>query len=117
MATSKRTWQRFEAAVAAIFGTKRVPFQVCNQGIILTPILCILIFTYECKLRESFSIWRLFDDTSKKAKKEGKIPLVAIKEKNKKGCLFIISPDNLKELADLYNSDKQENEREIYVEL
>ena len=71
----------------------------------------------ECKLRESFSIWRLFDDTSKKAKKEGKIPLVAIKEKNKQGCLFIISPDKLKELAELYSSDKEEKSEEIYVEL
>ena len=117
MATSKRTWQRFEAAVAAIFGTKRVPLSGSNSGHNTQSDSMHPDIYIECKLRESFSIWRLFDDTSKKAKKEGKIPLVAIKEKNKKGCLFIISPDNLKELADLYNSDKQENEREIYVEL
>ena len=114
MATSKRTWQRFEAAVAALFGTKRVPLSGSNSGHNTHSDSMHPDIYIECKLRESFSIWRLFDDTSKKA---GKIPLVAIKEKNKQGCLFIISPDNLKELAELYSSDKEEKSEEIYVEL
>ena len=72
MATSKRTWQRFEAAVAAIFGTKRVPLSGSNSGHNTHSDSMHPDIYIECKLRESFSIWRLFDDTSKKAKKEGK---------------------------------------------
>ena len=93
--TSKECWKSFERLVASFFGTKRVPLSGSNSGHgtnsdSLHPRLYI-----ECKVRGRIALWQLFTDTEKKAKVEGKIPIVAIKQKGEKGYLLVLRPENL----------------------
>ena len=93
--TSKSAWKSFERLVASFFGTKRVPLSGSNSGHgtnsdSLHPRLYI-----ECKVRGRIALWQLFTDTEKKAKVEGKIPIVAIKQKGEKGYLLVLRPENL----------------------
>lgn len=93
--TSSSSWKSFERLVASFFGTKRVPLSGSNSGHgtnsdSLHPRLYI-----ECKVRGRIALWQLFTDTEKKAKVEGKIPIVAIKQKGEKGYLLVLRPENL----------------------
>ena len=102
--TSKSTWKGFERTVAEFFGTKRVPLSGSNSGHntnsdSLHPSLYI-----ECKVRGKISLWSLFEDTENKAKVEKKLPIVAIKEKGKKGYLLLIRPENLVDIAEVKKS-------------
>lgn len=102
--TSKSTWKGFERTVAEFFGTKRVPLSGSNSGHntnsdSLHPSLYI-----ECKVRGKISLWSLFEDTENKAKVEKKFPIVAIKEKGKKGYLLLIRPENLVDIAEVKKS-------------
>lgn len=99
--TSKNTWKLFERTVAAFFGTKRVPLSGSNSGHntnsdSLHPTLYI-----ECKVRNKISIWQLFIDTENKAKVEGKLPIVALKQKGEKGYLLVIRPEDLQKIAEI----------------
>lgn len=96
--TSKECWKSFERLVASFFGTKRVPLSGSNSGHgtnsdSLHPKLYI-----ECKVRGKISLWSLFTDTENKAKVEGKIPVVAIKQKGERGYLLVMRPDDLEKI-------------------
>lgn len=99
--TSKSCWKSFERTVANYFGTRRVPLSGSNSGHgtnsdSLHPKLYI-----ECKVRSKFSLWQLFVDTEKKAKIEGKIPIVAVKQKGEKGYLLVMRPEDLPAISAL----------------
>lgn len=99
--TSKECWKSFERVVASFFGTKRVPLSGSNSGHgtnsdSLHPKLYI-----ECKVRGKISLWSLFTDTESKAKVEGKVPVVAIKQKGERGYLLVIRPDDLEKLVEI----------------
>lgn len=59
----------------------------------------------ECKLRSSLMIWSWFKDTAEKAKKEGKTPILVIKEKSKKGELVIL---DIQDFVKLTKETKEE---------
>lgn len=97
-ATSKSCWKTFERIVATYFGTRRVPLSGSNSGHgtnsdSLHPKLYI-----ECKVRNKIALWQLFVDTENKAKVEGKIPVVAVKQKGEKGYLLVIRPEDLEKV-------------------
>lgn len=97
--TSKSAWKSFERVVATYFGTRRVPLSGSNSGHgtnsdSLHPKLYI-----ECKVRGKIALWQLFVDTETKAKTEGKVPLVAIKQKGEKGYLIVMRPEDLQKIA------------------
>ena len=99
--TSKSCWKSFERTVADYFGTRRVPLSGSNSGHgtnsdSLHPKLYI-----ECKVRSKVSLWQLFVDTENKAKIEGKIPVVAIKQKGEKGYLLVMRPDDLQRINEI----------------
>lgn len=99
--TSKSCWKSFERTVADYFGTRRVPLSGSNSGHgtnsdSLHPKLYI-----ECKVRGKISLWQLFVDTENKAKVEGKIPVVAIKQKGEKGYLLVMRPDDLQRINEI----------------
>ena len=99
--TSKTSWKQLERNVASFFGTRRVPLSGSNSGHgtnsdSLHPKLYI-----ECKLRSKFALWQLFIDTEKKAKVEGKIPIVAIKQKGGKGYLLVMRPEDLEKINEI----------------
>lgn len=98
---SKNTWKSFERVVATYFGTRRVPLSGSNSGHgtnsdSLHPKLYI-----ECKVRSKIALWQLFIDTEKKAKVEGKIPVVAIKQKGEKGYLLVMRPEDLEKINEI----------------
>lgn len=99
--TSKSAWKSFERTVATYFGTRRVPLSGSNSGHgtnsdSLHPKLYI-----ECKVRGKISLWQLFVDTEQKAKIEGKVPVVAIKQKGAKGYLLVIRPEDLEKVTEI----------------
>lgn len=98
--TSKECWKSFERTVASYFGTRRVPLSGSNSGHgtnsdSLHPKLYI-----ECKVRSKIALWQLFIDTEKKAKVEGKLPVVAIKQKGEKGYLLVMRPEDLQKISE-----------------
>lgn len=99
--TSKSCWKSFERTVADFFGTRRVPLSGSNSGHGTNSDSLHPQFYIECKLRNKIALWQLFSDTENKAKVEGKIPIVAIKQKGAKGYLLIIRPDDLKNISDI----------------
>jgi len=92
--TSRRTWKLFEQRVADLFGAKRTPLSGMSNAITKADIIHRKIFA-ECKLRASLPLWDLFIETEQKAKKEDKIPIVAIQKKNQKGFLLLLRPEDL----------------------
>lgn len=99
--TSKSAWKSFERTVATYFGTRRVPLSGSNSGHgtnsdSLHPKLYI-----ECKVRNKIALWQLFTDTEKKAKVEGKVPVVAIKQKGEKGYLLVMRPEDLEKINEI----------------
>lgn len=99
--TSGSCWKSFERVVAAYFGTRRVPLSGSNSGHgtnsdSLHPKLYI-----ECKVRSKVALWQLFTDTEKKAKVEGKVPVVAVKQKGEKGYLLVMRPEDLEKISEI----------------
>ena len=92
-------WKNTEREVAKAFGTTRAP--VCNN---LTHSDTFSDSLYiEVKKRKRFWIWGLFEETKKKALKEKKIPVVAIKQKSRKGFLILVRPEDLCEVVQQIN--------------
>jgi hypothetical protein len=89
-------WKETEREVAKAFGTTRAP--VCNNLTHSDTFSDVLYI--EVKKRKRFWIWGLFEDTKKKALKEKKVPVVAIKQKGRKGFLILIRPEDIKCIAE-----------------
>ncbi len=89
-------WKNTEREVAKAFGTTRAP--VCNN--ITHSDTFHKVCYIEIKKRKKFWIWGLFEDTKAKALKENKIPIVAIKQKSRKGFLILCRPENIKCIAE-----------------
>ena len=104
-ATSRSTWKQFERAVASFFGTRRTPLSGSNSGHNTNSDTLHEDFYIECKFRNKFSIFALFKDTEVKAKVEGKIPIVAIKQKGENGFLLVVRPKDLEKIV-LKNGSK-----------
>lgn len=111
--TSKNAWKGFERVVADFFKTKRVPLSGSNSGHGTNSDTLSKDFYIECKFRNKFSIFALFKDTEAKAKVEGKLPIVAIKQKNERGYLLVIRPEDLQLIAAIKkkNDNGTENKR------
>ena len=107
--TSKVCWKSFERKVAGFFGTKRVPLSGSNSGHNTNSDSMHDELYIECKVREKFAIWSLFDDTEKKAKNENKIPIVALKQKGEKGFLLVIRTQNLEKIAEIHKKVVQDS--------
>ena len=107
--TSKVCWKSFERKVAGFFGTKRVPLSGSNSGHNTNSDSMHDELYIECKVREKFAIWSLFDDTEKKAKNENKIPIVALKQKGEKGFLLVIRPENLEKITEIQKKVVQDS--------
>lgn len=96
MSTSRRTWQIAEGRVAAAFDAKRnigsgsMGRSDKTASDSTHPVLFI-----ECKHREKHSAVSLWRDTAKKAKKEDKIPVIALLEKGKPGFWIMAHIDHL----------------------
>lgn len=89
-----KPWKVMERVVADLFGVKRNPLSGGNSRHSRSDSLHDELFI-ECKYSARSSLWTLFDDAKDKAKKEDKIPVIAIKKKGKSGSLIAIHSDDV----------------------
>lgn len=111
--TSRETWKRFERTVAKFFGAKRNPLSGINSGHTGSDTRHGELYI-ECKLRKRFAFWSWFKEVEQSAEEEGKIPIMAFKEKGKKGWLLLVRPEHLKEIGPWVKQiedDETEDER------
>lgn len=101
--TSKNAWKQFERDVASTFSCKRVPLSGSNSGHGTSSDSLHGELYIECKYRQRFELWTLFEDTEKKARAEGKLPVVAIKQKGAKGFLLLVRPEDLEKVTSIKN--------------
>lgn len=88
------TWKKTESKIAKVFDTKRTMFSGSNSGISSSDTLHNKIYV-ECKTKEKHSVKTLFDETKKKAKLEGKIPVIILKENNSDDVLWVFEQNDI----------------------
>jgi len=91
--TARETWKKFERKVAKKLGGFRTPLSGSNSRITSGDVVHPCYYV-ECKYRSKFYVFSLFDDVRAKAKKEGKVPLLVLKEKNRRGELVVMDLDD-----------------------
>lgn len=74
-----KKWKKQERRVAEFFGTKRVPLSGSNSGHNTSSDSLHERLYIECKYRKRIPIFDLWPDIYKKALKENKIPVLAVK--------------------------------------
>ena len=89
-----KTWKSVEARIARLWGSERTPLSGGNSKITRSDSLHPLLFL-ETKHRKQFGVGNLFRDTEVKAKKEGKIPIVCLQEKNQQGFLVVMKSTDI----------------------
>ena len=93
--TSKSCWKSRERAIAALFGARRQRCsgssgrEDCSRSDSSHPRLFI-----EAKLRATHAARTLYDETRALAKKEGKVPVVALADKGRPGFLICVHSDD-----------------------
>ena len=98
-------WKQYERLVAAFFQTRRNPLSGFNAGHSGSDSLHRK-FYIECKLRANSYIHSLFQETKPKAKKEGKLPVLAVKTKFDNGFMVAVHSDDLLEFCQLFLEDR-----------
>src|SRR6516225_6732415 len=94
--THRRTWQRTEGRAAALFGCRRqvgsgsAGREDLSASDSTHPTLFI-----ESKLRDRTAVRSLHDGCKKKARKEKKVPMLMLFDKNRPGCLIVVHSDDL----------------------
>ena len=89
-----KTWKAVERRLARFFGAQRNPLSGRNSKHSRSDSLHPLLYL-ECKHRVRHSAVTLWRDSAAKAKKENKIPVVALAEKGKRGFFLVIHSDDL----------------------
>ena len=106
---SDRSWKAFERQVAKFFGTKRTPgsgsagtFTPNGDPITTTSDTLHKVLYNEAKRDKNYlgrQLLRLLDKTAEAAKREGKIPVVELKEHGRRGFFLVIHSDHLWRVA------------------
>lgn len=99
--THRRTWQRAEGRAAAPFGAKRSPGSGSSgrDDVLSTSDSTHERIYLETKLRAKTAVRALHDETKAKARKEGKVPVLALFDKGCQGCLYVVHWDDLEAFA------------------
>jgi len=91
----RRTWQKFEQKMGEWFGGSRSgPMQAKNANDIKHDFIHC-----QCKAAKRHAILTVWREASEEAKKDGKIPVVAIREKGKRGDFLLIKKEDLVAVA------------------
>src|SRR5262249_4517307 len=103
MATHRSTWKRRERSSAALFGARRQPLSGSGgrDDFTASDSNHEQLFI-EMKLRASWSVRTLFDRTRILARKEGKVPVLALASKRRPGCLLVVDSVDLPALLAAY---------------
>jgi len=87
--TSRNTWKNLERKAAKTLGGERNPLSGSSSRHTSGDVIHDRFYV-ECKYRQHWTITTMFEDVRTKAKAEGKIPLLIIKEKSKHGELVVM---------------------------
>jgi len=96
-----KAWKQRERQLAKFFGVMRTVGSGCGAAIgrgSAGDIEHPEVFA-ECKLRAKHAVWTLWRETKEKAKRENKLPVIALAEKNKPGLLLVVHTDDFDALA------------------
>lgn len=99
-----KAWKRRERVIAKDFGCERNALSGGNSKLSRSDSTSKHIFI-EAKGRQNHAAIKLYDDTKVLAKKEGKIPVLALWQPNRHGYLVVLDPRHLKEVTDLYTGE------------
>jgi len=109
-ATHKRTWKKSESRIAAKFGTTRTPLSGGASGHTRSDTLHKRLFI-EAKLRNTYSVVTLWDDTTELANLEDKTPVVILSEKGRPGFWVLTHIDDLATVAGELVDDEPTNSK------
>jgi len=101
-----KSWKRAERAVAKKLGGARNPLSGRSGGHSSGDVIHSTLYV-EVKQRAHFALFTLFRDTAKKARKEGKTPVVVLHERGRKTRLYIVSEKTLLELLKSSHKEKE----------
>ncbi len=93
-----KNWKNVEAKVARVFGTKRTPLSGGNSGHTRSDSLHPRLFI-ETKHRKNSAAVNLYHATAELAKKENKIPLLALHEKGSREYCIVCNISDLEAIA------------------
>ena len=112
-----KTWKRAEKQVAERFGTRRTPLSGINSSITAADTQHKKLFI-EVKYRQRHALHSLYESVANKAAIERKIPLIALKQANKKLVLIVVDIEDIKEVAkELKNKIWQKVQKSIMKEV
>ena len=86
-------WKKAEDRLAKLFGTRRRPLSGGNSGGGRDDGLHPVLFL-ENKHGRTVPLFGLYKDTKKKAKKEGRVPVIGLQKYRSPGILLVIHSDD-----------------------
>ena len=111
--THRRTWQCAEGRAAALFGCRRqVGSGSAGRGDVTASDSTHPALFVESKLRDRHTTRTLYDATKKRAAKERKIPVLALFDKQRHGCLIVVHSDDLMTVVAEYAAALSDEERD-----
>lgn len=103
--THRGTWKAAEKSVGEFHNPvdgRRTPLSGINSGHTHADCMGVEGIFIEVKYRKSFALWTLYMKTKNLARKECKVPVVAIREKGKSGFIDLIHSDYLDAYVQMY---------------
>ena len=94
-----KAWKNRERLVSRFFGGVRNALSGINSKITHSDVIHDNLFI-ECKLRAKHTVVSLWDETAKLAKLEGKIPVIALCEKNRPGFWVMVHSSDLSKIKE-----------------
>ena len=109
----RQTWQCAEGRAAALFGCRRqVGSGSAGRGDVTASDSTHPVLFVESKLRDRHTTRTLHDATKKRAAKERKIPVLALFDKQRHGCLIVVHSDDLMTVVAEYAAALSDEERD-----
>ena len=106
-----KTWKSFELRIARFFGEERNPLSGGNSKHTRSDSLHPELFI-ECKWRQKSSLVTLYKSTKELAKKENKIPVLAITDKTTKDDLIVMKKEDLLKVYNILLHQRQTKEQD-----
>ena len=99
---NRNTWKAGERRVAKFFNTLRTSLSGGNSKITRSDTMHPDLFIEVKHNAKRSAVRTLYDETAKLAKKEKKIPVLALLEMNRPGFLLVVHSHDFPAIADLY---------------
>ncbi|GAF67681.1 unnamed protein product [marine sediment metagenome] len=110
--THSSTWKRAERLAARFYGTERLPGSGAWRRITKSDTMHERLYI-EVKLRDHWpktGVWPIFRDAAEKAKAEGKVPVVVMREKGSSLVLHVVAQGDIDTLVGERECSKNRDE-------